>query len=384
MSDPQISTQQFELVTAMRPVYPHVRGINLDGIEQFDLRRTSVQFDARRVQELARQLVGKRLESVNRAELEQSFENLTNVDTETPFSLIDFMDFSRRGKKQMECASTKMYADDMLAVLETEEVIERTRELLKTSTHKLYGKSDNPLDSIRPDAIEPGTIGDCFFLAALSSVANLAEWRPKIRNMIKSNPDGTYSVTFPGAPNEPITVPPPADTEMGVFARDRGYGQWAAVLERAYGAFASKDILRRNWLCKPLPSELDAEGLDGGSFFDHGLYMLTGKKINRSYNLIASFESLHKTLTQAMRDRLPMTATTFGNPLNDTAYQSNGMLQFHEFGVMAYDSQERTITLRNPFAALGPYGQATGEATFKMTLKEFGRAFGMLAVPDNS
>ncbi|MBX9724627.1 MAG: hypothetical protein K2X81_24695, partial [Candidatus Obscuribacterales bacterium] len=89
--------------------------------------------------------------------------------------------------------------------------IERARNSENYDSNLLYANVDEPLKSITPEAIHQGYIGDCVFEAVLSS---MAQSRPAlIKEMIKDNDDGTYTVTFPGASDKPVTVSAPTVAE---------------------------------------------------------------------------------------------------------------------------------------------------------------------------
>lgn len=265
-----------------------------------------------------------------------------------------------------------------------EAIVHRAREQARDSTGKLFADTKNPLDSIRPEAIEQGMIGDCYFLAAMSSLAASPHWKQKILDMIKTNRDGTYTVTFPGAPEEPITIKAPTDAEMTLFARDRGYGTWPAVLEKAYGVYCKRDFSRRGLTPNEMQGFLDSEGADGGSIFNAGLKILTGRDVNRAYTAFNSEESLHKILSTAFEDDNPVVATTFGNIFDHTGYTDDGLLRFHEFGVLGYDPQTKTITIRNPWGHTGWYGDRGKDGVFKMNLSKFRSAFGKIAIAEKS
>ena len=56
------------------------------------------------------------------------------------------------------------------------------------------------------DGVTQLPYGDCFFEAALASLADTKQGQQLIKNMIKENKDGSYTVTFPGDPKHPIRV----------------------------------------------------------------------------------------------------------------------------------------------------------------------------------
>ncbi len=91
------------------------------------------------------------------------------------------------------------------------------------------------VDAIKPGAVRQGIIGNCIFLAILSSLAAL---RPRlIMQTMADNKNGTFTVTFPGASNEPILIIPPTETELLLYAGASKFGTWPAVLEKACGEF---------------------------------------------------------------------------------------------------------------------------------------------------
>lgn len=91
-----------------------------------------------------------------------------------------------------------------------------------------------------PDAadIGQGSVGDCYFLAALSAAA--AQDPSKIREAMRQNPDGTVTVRFYTETREPVYVT--VDTEIptvntGYYDKRPIYAEkslWAAVMEKAY------------------------------------------------------------------------------------------------------------------------------------------------------
>jgi hypothetical protein len=104
------------------------------------------------------------------------------------------------------------------------------------AANKLYGKTGDPADSIVPAAVRQGRlVGDCEFL---DIVSDLSVYNPgTIKDAIKQNNDGTYTVTFPAAKDDPVTVNAPTDAEIALGNRGSDYGLWVAILEKAYGKY---------------------------------------------------------------------------------------------------------------------------------------------------
>jgi hypothetical protein len=140
--------------------------------------------------------------------------------------------------------------------------------------HTLFANEKHPLDSIRPEAIRQGAIGDCYFESALASMAGSPEGRQKILDMMHDNRDGTCTVTFPGAPHEPITVKKPTEAELGVYNHNSPYGLWASTIEKAAGEYSAKhprDL-------EQIFDHTSQEGISHGGFEDWSIRLLTGHR----------------------------------------------------------------------------------------------------------
>jgi hypothetical protein len=225
---------------------------------------------------------------------------------------------------------------------------------------------------------QPEGIGSCYFDAALASLASINP--QSIRNMIRTNGDGTYTVTFPGAPNEPIRVTAPTDAEYALYGASSNEGEWASIMRKAYGEFCNRGFWRRS------PANLSGgftavEGTDGGSDFHAGLSILTGDKVVSDTNVFTSYQTIHERLQDSIANGKPITATgpqpggSLGRMSIDMGLingkTDNGTVRFHEYSVVAYqpdrtDLKTGLITVRNPWGTEG----------FRvMTLDQFCREF---------
>jgi hypothetical protein len=73
----------------------------------------------------------------------------------------------------------------------------------------------------------------------------------KIRDAIKDNHNGTYTVSFPGAKGEKFTVDAPTQSELGLYNGGTKYGTWAAIMESAFGKYRAKELSQG----EPLPPQ---------------------------------------------------------------------------------------------------------------------------------
>ena len=92
---------------------------------------------------------------------------------------------------------------------------------------------------VSPEAVRQGKLGSCYFHSVIAALAQADA--AKVRGMIESNPDGTYTVRFADGKKENAY---PEDIR---YSRDSGYdasqGLWVAVLFRAYAQRVLRESL---------------------------------------------------------------------------------------------------------------------------------------------
>jgi hypothetical protein len=235
----------------------------------------------------------------------------------------------------------------------------------------LYADPSDPLSSITPEAVKQGQIGDCYLTSALGAVA--AQDPEAIKNMIKDNANGTYSVTFPDAPDKPVTVNAPTDDEIAQFAGDTQYGSWPAVIEKAYGKRIDQNRV------------VAQDAIPDGSFLSTGLSALTGKDIDSDTLAFTSLSATDRKLTEAMDDHRPVTAGVFKNLFGGSSPIPDG----HAYSVLDYDSDSKQVTIRNPWGNIEPH-DARGHALdgnddgiFSLSLQDFDKIFSEVAYTEN-
>lgn len=244
--------------------------------------------------------------------------------------------------------------------------------------HDVYGRNNE----ISPRAVQQGGIGDCSFLAVLTSMASTESGRESIRSMIKTDGDG-YIVNFPGG--ESTRVEKPTAAELTLYAGNNGNGIWPAVLEKAYGKVLSE---KHN-------KDVDAPQLAADGCEKYGpLNTLTGEKrcVQSIEPSKMDDERLHNELIAISRNAMLMTAGTGpnvdamvqagltptaervdanGNPIeNSEPAQISG---FHVYAIEKYDPATKSVFLRNPH---------DGTQLLKMPLSTYRQAFvAMSSVP---
>lgn len=236
----------------------------------------------------------------------------------------------------------------------------------------LYSEKQNSLESIHPDAIKQGAIGNCYFEAAVAAVA--ATSPEKIQSLIKEHHDGTFTVTFPGDKAHPIRIDRPSETEMGIYNGKGPYGIWPNVLEKAFGKYEQQGF----WKTK---AKTDAEGADGGGNPADALKLLTGKTADFDDLAFATQNIVYRKMSKAFRDGRAVVCGYGERPIVDKLLMkpertSAGFVKNHAFSIIDFKPNPREIgksmiTIRNPWGVeeIGPRG------TVQMPLSKFLKNF---------
>lgn len=242
------------------------------------------------------------------------------------------------------------------------------------TSHDLYADKTNPLNSITPDGVKQGFIGDCYFEASLAAVANA---HPEmIKDAIKANPDGTYTVTFPGDKDNPITVKAPTEAEQGLYNHASSQGLWASVMEKAYGQWCEQHFWRRG-VTNVGGGYHDQEGADGGGRPEGAMKLLMGGDVSTNTTTF-SFQSTiaakleaafsgnsHKAVTAGIYGSIPLVR---GEETGDNFYRG------HEYTITGFKPDGHgggTVTIRNPWGE----GNDTTKGTKSIPLEEFMKNF---------
>jgi|GEM_PF-2564775 len=246
----------------------------------------------------------------------------------------------------------------------------------KGTSYSLYSEND-PLKSIAPEAVRQGHIGDCYFEAVL---AGLAKANPAVvRDMIKDNRNGTYTVTFPGATTEPITVKAPTEAELGTYNKGGKNGVWASVIEKAYGEYR-----RLHGHDAPTPQE----GADGGGWPEPVIKLLTGKDTDTIDVPGAKQADLADKLAAAFASNPPKVIaadiaadTDFWHVFLDKreATTADHLYRLHEYTIVGFAPDGRgggTVEVRNPWG----HNDDSPSGTFKMPLDKFMKNFAHVAI----
>lgn len=239
-----------------------------------------------------------------------------------------------------------------------------------------------------PDDVHQGFVGDCYFLAALSSVA---QQNPGILNDAISGPDGegwytvriyTYQGGFIGIGSslqeKNIKVWPsfPTQDSGGGNTYARGGDTDSAGNEELWVKLFEKAYAQEHG---------GYDDIDGG-YAENALQALTGQEFSRHGTQGGLFSSgpseseIATAITGALDEDHEVTASTMSqDDIEDLSTaqvnfaNNNGIIGRHAYSVIS--ATDSNITLRNPHGALSgsgtPGGGGSVSATFTITYAQF-------------
>jgi hypothetical protein len=252
------------------------------------------------------------------------------------------------------------------------------------------------VDGIKPTAFRQGKLGNCYFMAALASLSSVDPHA--IVKMIKDNHDGTYTVTFPISPNEPITVNSPSEVERARYTRtfsidgsSPNYGDWPIIMEKAFGKWCVNRPLRlwrrspAEWIGdKGLGNKVPQENSDSGSAIHRGLWVLTGKWPHVDFCINNNEKQLHAALSSISERKIPATAF-ISRKLIGSYTDDAKLLSAHEYGILGYDPETRMVTIREPNGYFEPCDtndvpeDGVRDGVFKISVERFRKNFSGIA-----
>jgi hypothetical protein len=217
-------------------------------------------------------------------------------------------------------------------------------------------------------------LGDCYLIAAMGSVART---RPDlIEKAFSRRADGTYDVTLyeqRGRALVPTKVHIDADLPHNdwyhlTYASGRDQRElWPALLEKA--------VARKAGGYAAIEAGVPGEALS----------WLTGKPSSMLDLRAAGVkpERVWETLTTAVKEKRPATASTFGESSN-AKYTNTGLYADHAYTVWGVETSggKRYVQLRNPWGESEPADNGRDDGVFKLELSEFIKMFSNVEVSE--
>jgi hypothetical protein len=235
------------------------------------------------------------------------------------------------------------------------------------------------VDGPKPSDVRQGAIGNCYFPAALASIAHSDP--QAIEEMIKDNGDGTYTVKFYqnsyyGSSGKPVEITVDAD----LYARSFGgpvYGGslggstapdkmelWFPLIEKAYAQWkGSYDTIGNGGYSGRVMSEVLGAPNSSGSI-NPGTANHVWEQIKRGG------EAGH-----------PMTAGTHGSS-QSALYTNTGVYANHAYSVLGATEENgvKYVLLRNPWGQSEAGNDGKNDGFFKLDLATFAKLYSNFSI----
>ncbi|HEY1088283.1 MAG TPA: C2 family cysteine protease [Archangium sp.] len=234
------------------------------------------------------------------------------------------------------------------------------------------------IDEPKADDVRQGAIGNCYFPAALASVAAA---RPDIiKNMIKDNGDGTYTVKFTPSTYGGVGRPVEIKVDGDLYARSFGgpiYGGslggstapdkmelWYPLIEKAYAQWkGSYDTIGNGGVAGKVMSEV------------------MGKGYQYEYVSSSNKDRVYEMIKRAAANKQPMAAGTYGTT-EAARYTNTGVYANHAYSVLGVEEENGTkyVKIRNPWGQSEHGYDGKNDGFFRIELGKFTELYQSLHV----
>lgn len=183
------------------------------------------------------------------------------------------------------------------------------------------------------DLKQSSGIGDCYFLATLTS---MAKNKPQeLINMVKDNNNGTFTVKFN---DKSVTIKSPSDSELAFYSKGK---TWVPILEKAYAEYRnSKEFF---------PEKEITKSISGRTGFTMGktITELTGNDYKRESLKEVSNKDLSNSLKGSL-DKSKLIITSIVDKNNKLGLPAN-----HAYSIIGFDEKTQKVLIKNPWGEAG-------------------------------
>ena len=230
------------------------------------------------------------------------------------------------------------------------------------------------VDGVKIEDVQQGHLADCFFVAALASVAFT---HPELlEKAITEKPDGTMSIRLyhqlPSGKYEADDVRidklVPMTNGRPTFARGANSTQmWPAWMQKAYAV----EVSNANG------EQPNYQSINNGGMPGDALSALTGKPSHDIAISPSLGAGLYTSLQQAIKAKHPITALSpkklpAGAPVHE----------WHTYSVMGVSTHDgkQWVQVRNPWGYSEPGDPNGGDGIFEITLEDFQKSFTTVSI----
>lgn len=224
------------------------------------------------------------------------------------------------------------------------------------------------VDGVSYDDVVQGSIANCYMVGAFAAVAQANP--DAIKNAIKENADGTYTVRFfeksyYGATPKAVEITVDGDLPQSAMGSAR-YGKardkselWVGIMEKAYAQWKG-----------------GYETIGNGGYPGEVITALTGKSTSYSGAKYTDANVLWNNIKAGAANQKPMTAPTHGKDAG-VDYSGTGVYAWHVYTVLGASEENGTkyVQLRNPWGSHEHGSDGKDDGIFKMKLEDFTKLY---------
>jgi hypothetical protein len=234
------------------------------------------------------------------------------------------------------------------------------------------------IDGPDPGDVRQGAIGNCYFPAAMAAIAHTDA--DAIKNMIKENGDGTYTVTF----FDNLYRNPPTKKEVTIDGDLYSRSWGGPIYGSSLGGSTTKDKME---LWYPLIEKAYAqwkgsyESIGNGGISGDVMAAVLGKDDRYTSLGWASPDDVFKKIKEAETNKWPATAGTHGKDRADI-YTNTGVYANHAYSVLGAVEENgvKYVKLRNPWGQSEPGYDGKNDGFFKLELDKFMKLYSSIAI----
>jgi hypothetical protein len=206
-----------------------------------------------------------------------------------------------------------------------------------TITRTLYVDPANAMESIVPQAIKHVTADPAManFMAIFETL--IVQCPHLIVRMISQTNEGRYKVSFPGAPQKPITVDAPTSSFLSEYKHGSKFGYWMAVVENAYRQYQADNNNNNN------NNKADLDHLQSVERICHLLNGQSGRWVDTN-NIQLS--DLNNAMKDAFRQRRVMIAAGLQN--SPRVAGTRIISRSSVCGIVNFDYRNGRVTINDP------------------------------------
>ncbi len=282
--------------------------------------------------------------------------------------------------------------------LGTREMSLNCRDLDRLSDPKFRDKAQRTLDQlakkenvasvypkhrIDPTTIHQGALVESKFTAVLIALAATPNGDKRIRQMIQTNADGSYLVTFPGDPSHPIQIRETTLKEKMVGSCCSDGSQFVTLLERAYNIHLQiMKITQQRWGVVKEPFEL-LTGSPATTILpksDSTLSVSANDMRNRQ--LILQALKKYKAITLTIADGECAETSGYVSRRRIAERQARGfqLLSKRTYALIDYNENTRMVTICDASKAAIKDQAGTVQGEINIQLSELERCFNEISI----